>query len=316
MKTRLMVLSGGNSFEREISLQSAKEVLKHIDTKKYNVKSINVPPKKDIQWIKDILEFSPHLILNLLHGGYGEDGSVAGLLNCLGIPSIGNRVLSGSVCMNKNMCKTVLKNNGVPVCDDVFIKKEHNIIDYEEKIKELGFPVIVKPNNGGGSIGISIAHNISDTRIAIDNIIENYSDDIIIEKFISGREVTCVVAEKNNELSVLPVLDVSADNGFYDYNAKYVDTSSKLEFSTLPEFMRKMIEDIARKVFITFECRGLCCVDLIVKDEQVYFIEVNTIPGFTPNSTVTRTLDKLNINIGDFLDSLIENEICKESKNE
>lgn len=309
MKPRIVVLSGGSSSEREISLQSAKEVLKHIDTQKYNVKSITIPEKKDIQWVKDILEFSPDLIFNLLHGGYGEDGSVAGLINCLDIPSVGNKVLSGSVCINKNMCKTVLKNNGVPVCDDVFIKKEHNIIDYEEKIKELGFPVIVKPNNGGGSIGVFLAEDIEEVKNAVKDIIKNYSDDVIIEKFISGREVTCVIVQKKNALDVLPVIDISTDRKFYDYNAKYIDTSAKLEFSTLPEFIRKMIKDIAEKVFKIFECDGFCCVDFIVKDEQVYFIEVNTIPGFTPQSIVIRTLNKLNINISSFLDSIIENKI-------
>lgn len=309
MKTKLAVLSGGNSFEREISLQSAKEVLKYINKDVYEVKEITVPNDKSISWINDLIGFAPDVVLNLLHGGEGENGSVSGLLNCLNIPTVGNCVLSGAICMNKSMCKSVLKENGVPVCEDVFIKKTNDIVDFEEKIKELSFPVIVKPNNGGGSIGIYICNDISETKEAIKNIISEYDDDVIIEKYISGKEVTCVVVQKQNSLEVLPVLDVSTNSKFYDYNAKYVDKSSKLKFSTLPEFMQDMIKDISKKVFDIFECKGICCVDLIVSDEQVYFIEVNTIPGFTAQSTVTRTLNELGIGIGDFIDDLIKNEI-------
>lgn len=311
MKNKLVILCGGNSSEREISLQSAKEVASYIDTEKYDMKIITLPKDKNTDWVKELIAYSPDIALNLLHGGDGENGSVTGLLNCLNIASIGNCVLSGAVCMNKNMCKAVLKNNGVPVCEDVFIRKTDDFLDFEEKIKELGFPVIVKPNNGGGSIGITISENIKQTKTAVSEIIENYNDDVIIEKFISGKEVTCVLVQKNNTLEIFPVLDISTNNKFYDYNAKYVDNTSKLNFSTLPIFMQKMIEDIAKKVFNIFECKDLCCVDLIVSGEQVYFIEVNTIPGFTSHSTVTRTLKALNISMQYFLDELIQNELKK-----
>jgi len=309
MKTKLAVLAGGTSFEREISLHSSKEIVKYLDKEKYEVNIITVPKEKDTLWIKKLTEFSPNLVINLLHGGDGENGSVSGLLNCLNIPSLGNGVLSGAVCMNKNICKSVLKMSGVPVCEDIFIKKDDNITDFEEKIKELGFPVIVKPNNGGGSIGISVTKNPEETKYAVENIIKNYRDDVLIEKFISGKEVTVVLVQKNNTAEVLPVLDIHPNGGFYDYNAKYIDASAKIGFSTLPEFIRKMIEDIAKKVFKTFECRGFCYVDLIVKEEQVYFIEVNTIPGFTKHSIIVRTLQALNVDIGDFLDELIQNEL-------
>jgi len=309
MKKKVALLYGGASYERDISIQSAKEVEKYINKENYIAKLINVPEKKDSLWIKELLSFSPDVVLNLLHGGEGENGSVSGLLNCLDIPLAGNGVLSGAICMNKNICKAILKENGVPVCEDVFIKKEEDIIDYEEKIKELGFPVIVKPNNGGGSIGISIAENITETKKAIKHITEILKDDVLIEKFIFGREVTSVVFQKENSIKVFPILDISTENKFYDYNAKYIDNNTKIVFSTLPEFMREMIKDISQKVYKIFECTGLCYIDLIVYEEQVYFIEVNTNPGFTSRSTITRVLKELGVKMCDFIDELIKNTI-------
>ena len=309
MKIKLAILAGGASFEREISLRSSEEIIKYLDIKKYDINTIIVPKEKNTSWVKELIDFSPDLVINLLHGGDGENGSVSGLLNCLNIPSIGNGVLSGAVCMNKKICKAVLKNSGVPVCEDVFIKKDDCITDFEEKIKGLGFPVIVKPNNGGGSIGISVAENIDDVKSLAESIIKNYNDDVLIEKFIDGKEVTIVLIQKNNNIEVMPVLDISPKGGFYDYNSKYVDATAKIEFSTLPLFIRKMIEDIAKKVFKIFECEGFCYVDLIVKEEQVYFIEVNTIPGFTKHSIIIKTLKALNMDIGNFLDELIQNEL-------
>lgn len=309
MKTKLAVLAGGASFEREISLRSSEEIVKYLDKKKYDINTIIVPKEKSASWVKKLIEFSPDLVINLLHGGDGENGSVAGLLNCLNIPSIGNGVLSGAICMNKNICKAVLKNSGVPVCEDVFIKKGDSITDFEEKIKELGFPVIVKPNNGGGSIGISVARNIDEAKSLAENIIKIYNDDVLIEKFINGKEVTIVLIQKNNKTEVMPVLDISPKGGFYDYNSKYIDATAEIGFSTLPLFIREMIEDIAKKIFKLFECEGFCYVDLIVKEEQVYFIEVNTIPGFTKHSIIIKTLQSLNMDIGKFLDELIQNEL-------
>ena len=137
MKIKLALLYGGESHERDISIQSAKEVEKYINRESYDVRLINIPEKKDPLWINELLNFSPDIVLNLLHGGEGENGSISGLLNCLNIPFVGNGVLPGAICMNKHICKAVLKENGVPICEDVFIKREDDIIDYEEKIKVI-----------------------------------------------------------------------------------------------------------------------------------------------------------------------------------
>jgi len=305
MRIDIVILAGGPSSEREISLKSAEEILKYINEDKYNISVINVPTTNETLWIKKLITSPPDIIINLLHGGAGEDGSLSGLLKWLGIPYIGNSVLSGAVCANKNICKSILKGKGVPVCDDVFIRKSDNIADYEENIKELGFPVIIKPNNGGGSIGISISKNIKEVKEAAKEIIQNYNDDVLIEKFISGREVTCVALKNKSEIEVMPILDITSEEGFYDYGAKYINNSAKISFSTLPEFIQTMIKDIAKKVYETLECLGLCCVDLIVCEEQVYFIEANTIPGFTSQSILTRILKASNTDIGAFIDRLI-----------
>lgn len=306
MKIKLGILAGGSSPEREISLKSAAEIIKNINNEKYDALIIELPDGSSKRWIKRLMEFDPDIVFNALHGGSGENGSVAGLLNCLGIPYVGSGVLAGAMGMDKHISKALMRVNSIPVADDVFIKKSDGVVGYEEKIKEMGFPLIVKPNNGGGSIGIGLAESFDEVLNSISFVFEKMNDDALIEKFIAGREVTCVVVQNEEALDVFPVFDIFTENKFYDYNAKYIDDSAKLCFSTLPDFLQTMIKEIAKKVFFVFNCCGYCCVDFIVREEQIYVLEVNTLPGLTAHSTVTRSLAALGIDRKDFFDGLIQ----------
>ena len=217
MKSNLMILKGGISLEREISLKSFENVIKNIDKEKYNILDIDV---KDVEiLIQSINDFKPDIILNLMHGGIGEDGTIQALLTLLNIKYVGSKSLASGICMDKNLSKTILKANNIPVIDYVYIRKNENPYLYKNEIDELIYPVIVKPNKGGSSIGIKIAKNIEEVFEAIESIKE-LEDDVLIEKFIDGKEAICSVIQNENGLYVLPVLDINTDKEIFDYSAK------------------------------------------------------------------------------------------------
>lgn len=302
MKTKLMILKGGNSLEREISLKSFEYVINNIYTEKYNILDIDV---LDIHFlIEKIKDFKPDIVLNLMHGGIGEDGSLQSLLSLLNVKYIGSKALSSGICMDKNLTKIILNGQNVPIVDYVYIKKDENPYFYKNEIDELLYPVIIKPNRGGSSIGITVANDIDKVFKAIEGI-KNIGDDIIIEKFIDGKEAICTVIQDEKGLYVLPVLDIELNKKIFDYDAKYTEDTS-INFSTLPKFLKKMIEEVAKKVFLALKCEGYANVDFMIKDDDIYVLEVNTIPGFTKKSLLTRALTLNNINVSDFLDNIIK----------
>lgn len=306
MKIKLGILVGGNSAERLVSFNSADELLKCINKDKYDICVFEIPDSQtDKGWIFNILKNPPDIIFSALHGGKGENGSVQGLLECMNIPYVGSGVLSSAAAMDKRISKLIMKSCCIPVVDDVFIPAGADILIFEKKINEMGFPVIVKPNRGGSSIGIYIAENHSQLSDAV-CAARSFDDEIIIEKFIEGREITCGVIQTKEGLEVLPILDIITTNRFFDYNAKYVDNVTEIDFSTLPEFLRNMIKEIAKKAFTALKCEDYALVDMIVYEEQIYVLEINTLPGLTSHSLIPRTAHVMGISFGDFIDRIID----------
>lgn len=312
MRIKIGILYGGNSVERDISIQSAENIMKFIDKEKYNVELFEVPKEISIQnkqWIFELVEFSPHIVFSALHGGIGENGAVQGLLECFGIKYIGSGILSSAVGIDKYLTKLIMRENHISVIDDVFLNKNSDIVSFAEKINEIGYPVIVKPNNGGCSIGITVAENFDEVKKAVLFIKNELDDDILIEKFISGKEVTCVVTENKGKISVLPVMDIVTHKKFYDYKSKYVDDEDGVYFSTMPEFMQTMTEEMAKKVFYVLKCKDYACVDFVIYEEQIYVLEINTLPGLTAYSTLIRSLKEAEIKLSDFFDKIIKDKL-------
>lgn len=302
MKINLMILKGGTSLEREISLKSFENVIKHIDKDKYNILDIDVLNINDL--INHIKLFNPDIVLNLMHGGIGEDGTIQAFLDILNIKYIGSKALSSGICMDKNLSKTILKANNIPVVDYVYIKKEEDYYLYKSEIDELIYPVIVKPNKGGSSIGIKIAKNIEEAFEAIKDI-KKLDDDILIEKFIDGKEAICSVVQNKEGVYVLSMLDIDTDTDIFGYNEKY-DKNTNIHFSRLPKFLQTMIKEISKKAFNLLKCEGYANIDFMIKDDDVYVLEVNTIPGFTEKSLLPKGITLHNKTIKEFLDEIIE----------
>jgi len=301
---------GGDSTEREVSVMSSKEIMANLDGKKYEIIPVMIKPGDHAEWIRTLMDERPDIALSGLHGGIGEDGSVQGLLECLRIPYVGSKVLGSAVCMDKSMAKLIMRAKSVPVADDVMIGRRETLGDHEDAIRRMGFPLVVKPNKGGSSIGVRIVRDPALLAEAVE-FVKSFGDDVMVEKYIEGQEVTCGVMETKDGLDVLTVLDIDAAGGdpFYDYNAKYFNEMTRIEFSGQPEFLQVMIREIAKKTFSVLGCGGYARVDMIVSEEQIYVLEMNTLPGLTSHSLFPKAASGKGISYGEFLDRLIAFEL-------
>ena len=321
-KHKILVLYGGNSFEREVSIMTAKKVLSIIDKKIYNVIDMEISNDKNIscrekKWIYDIIDINPDLVFIALHGSIGENGAIQGLLECLNIPYIGSNIMTSSICMNKFITKSIMRYNYIPVTDDIILYKNKSYKIYIDEILRIGFPLIVKPNNGGSSIGVSVVNNKNELIKAINYIIDILNDDVIIEKFIYGKEITCVVYENNDNLNIASIMDIETESKFYNYNEKYESEKSFIDISSLPNYMQDMIKKIAKKVFNIFNAKDYACIDMIISEEQIYVIEINTLPGMTEKSLLTNSFESISDlnseikNFSEFINTIIKNNLSK-----
>ncbi len=302
---KLGILTGGNSIEKEVSLKSCENVLSSIDKNKYDIYVYKVDIDKD--WHKKLISDSPDIILSTLHGGRGENGAMQGFLHYLNIPFVGSKVLASSVCMDKKIAKTIMNANHIPTIQDIYIKRNENIELYKDSLIQLGYPFIVKPNRGGSSIGIKICNDFNDIVEGVNNIVEQYDDDILIEKYIEGMEIACCILEDKNEKQIC-IINIENKGEIFAYEDKY-EKPRIAETSDIPPYMQDMIKSIALKAFDVLKCKGYAIVDMIVKEEQLYVIEVNTLPGLTQTSLIPKAAEILNMTFGEFLDKLIEFEI-------
>lgn len=307
-KIKVALIDGGNSTEREVSFKTSNEMYKNLDKNKYDVQIITIPNDNTNDWVMELIKSKADIVLSALHGGSGEDGTVQGLLECLNIPYVGTKVLGSALSMDKHLSKQIMQLYNIPVAQDVFIKINEEFKNYEDDINKLGYPLVVKPNKGGSSIGITIVNTKQELIKAID-LVKQLKDDILIEKYIQGREVTCGLVENKTDIEVLTVLDISANSTFYDYKSKYEDDSTKIVFSTLPKFLQDMIQEIAKKVFIILKCKGYARVDMIVHQEQIVVLEINTLPGMTSHSLIPKAIEAKGLSYSQFLDTLINFEL-------
>jgi|GEM_PF-36182 len=301
---KVCILMGGRSNERDISIKSAREIFKSMSKEKYFVTLVDVDKSND--WIECILRSAPDIVINALHGGLGEDGSVQGLLQSFNIPFLGSGVMASSLCIDKSVSKDIMKFHSIPVAPHVLLKRDTNMEMEIYNINKMSYPLVVKPNKGGSSIGVNIVNNESELNDSIQSITD---DDILVEKYMLGKEITCCIIENKNELEVMTILDINSKNFFYDYNAKYVNTATNIEFSKLPDFLKTMIHEISKKAFRVLGCSQYATVDMIVNEEQITVIEINTLPGLTTRSLMYKAAIEKYGGLGNFIDILIENRL-------
>jgi D-alanine-D-alanine ligase len=301
-KLNIAVLAGGWSGEREVSLKSGESVCGALDKKKYAVKEYD--PRDDLtRLIKD--RESIDLAFVLLHGKYGEDGCVQGFLGLLGIPFVGSGVLPSAMAMNKKVAKEMYRRAGLRVVDDVRLQRGQEF-SADAVRRKLGSSTVVKPVSEGSSLGVSICHSKDDLLRGIEAAFR-LDEEILIERYLRGREVTCCVIG-NQDLEALPLIEIvpNPEYAFFDYRAKYTAGATN-EICPAPTTKRETVkaQACAKKAHRVLQCRGWSRTDMIIHDREVYVLETNTIPGMTETSLVPRAARAAGFTFSQFLDKLI-----------
>lgn len=339
-KIKVGVIYGGPSSEREVSLITGKAICENLDTKKYLVNEIEMDKQSQF-WLKEkkgrrLVDFVNKdrkkfdIIFIALHGAPGEDGSLQGMFDTLGIKYTGCGVLASALAMNKVYAAQIYIINGLPHPEFIHLKKD-GWKNYKKDIlkdatKNIGYPAVVKPVDQGSAVGVSIVKNEKDLIATIDKTIKKFPW-LMVQKFIKGQEATCGVLEKKGEIFALPPTHIVANAGeFYDYKSKYSKGGSThicpADFSSETNEQLQHLALLAHK---SLQCRGMSRTDIFVADEEekgcdcedkqhknthnhkkLYIIETNTIPGMTPTSLLPEAASKAGIKFNEMLDLIIK----------
>ena len=318
-KINVAVLMGGRSAEREVSLSTGKMILQALDHTKYSAFAVDAARlglEESAGQDDGMLPLSyifqptasqpkPDVAFIALHGEFGEDGTIQGLLELLGIPYVGSGVLASALALDKIMTRKVLQYEGIIVPDGIAVHHPVDVEDVAAQVgRELGYPVVVKPNCQGSTIGLSVAHDTEDLSLALTTAF-SYDENVLIEEFIQGVEITVPVLG-NHKLEVLPVVEIVPVSGFYDYHSKYTPgATDEIVPARLPEKVYNQTQEIGLACHKALGCRGMSRTDMMVRGNDVFVLEVNTIPGMTPTSLLPRAAGAAGIEFPQLLDRLI-----------
>ena len=346
-KTKVCVIFGGMSNEHEVSLMSAKSVIDNIPADKYDVVKVGITKKG--RWLffpgstdeiisdvwhehpdnvpcmispdrttkglikmdgKDISIEKIDVVLPVMHGKNGEDGTLQGLLELSGIPYCGCGVLASALCMDKVHANMAFDRRGIPHCKWDFMM-DWEIDNFEEVAdrmeKQLGWPMFVKPANSGSSVGVSRAENRQQLKDAVSSALA-HDNKVIFEEFIAGQEVECAIYGNCPELIASEVGEIGASATFYDYDDKYKNGTSKTFIpANLSVETRRTIQELAKKAYTVMDCRGLSRVDFFVaKDGRILLNEINTLPGFTHISMYPQLMQHTGMSYAQLVDGIIK----------
>jgi len=302
-KLRLALIAGGKSAEREVSLKSGEQVFQALDKSKYDIRRYD--PKDDLErLVREAPELDVALVI--MHGRGGEDGTIQGLLDLLGVPYQGSGVLGSALGMNKELSKILYRQAGLTVPPALVFNREE--APPEEAIAaELGLPVVIKPVNEGSSIGVSIAATLEELRAGLTKAYA-YDRRVLVEKYIAGREITGGVLG-NDHLTALPLVEIipSEKYAFFDYEAKYLPGASReICPAPLPEDLTRKAQECALTAHRALQCRGYSRTDMILADGVFYVLETNTIPGMTATSLFPQAAQAYGLSFSQLLDTLVE----------
>jgi D-alanine-D-alanine ligase len=301
-KLTIALLSGGTSSEREVSLNSGRQVFEALDKNRYEV--LRFDPKTDLaRLVAEADRIDAALII--LHGSCGEDGTVQGLLDLLKIPYQGSGVLGSAVAMNKLAAKRLYAHAGLPIPDYTVVRRGE-VVDPEALAGRLGWPLVVKPVVGGSSVGIGIVRSLADLQAAMALSLE-HDCQVLVEAYIEGIEITGSVVG-NQELEALPIIEIipAAGHAFFDYHAKYTPGAcEEICPARIDAELTAKAQALSMAAHRALFCRGYSRTDLILKGREMFILETNTIPGMTATSLLPRAAQAAGIGFGRLLDRLI-----------
>lgn len=317
---KVLLLFGGESKEHQVSCESANFIIQNIDKKKYDLSIVGITTngtwykinnnfKIDKDWqntlnekIDNIVEYleSFDIVFNIIHGNTGEDGKLQSLFELFKIKYVGCDSYSSLICYDKLITKLFLEKYNIP---------QVPYLIYNDKIdlKQIEYPIIVKPNKSGSSIGINIANNYKEAKRAIGKALKVDSS-VIIEKYIKNkRELECAIIENKNKLIISEIGEIINNAKWYDYISKY-KSNTEIKIANISEDLANQIKNLSKTIFKILKCKKLSRIDFILDldDNTLYFNEINTIPGFTKFSMFPMLIEKLGINQSKLLDIMLD----------
>jgi D-alanine-D-alanine ligase len=320
MKKNIALITGGDSSEIVISLKSAAQVAGQLSKESYRTYIIVITGRdwyyespEGVKYQVDKNDFSLSLpgekisfefAVIMIHGTPGEDGKLQGYFDMMGIPYSSCGVLAASLTFNKYYCKTYVANSGIKTARSLLLRR-NDLIDEPDIANRVGLPCFVKPNNGGSSFGASKVNRQTELATAIEKAF-NEDHEVIVEEFISGTEITCGLVKFSGREMIFPLTEIVSKTEFFDYEAKYTPgMAEEIIPARIPEELALKCREISSSLYDLLNCRGIVRIDYILKGEEFWFLEVNTVPGMSENSIVPRQIRAMELQMSDVMDMII-----------
>ncbi|HUH27835.1 D-alanine--D-alanine ligase [Gelidibacter sp.] len=320
MKKNVAIIMGGFSSEFEISLKSGQVVYETLDAAKYNAYRIHIFKDK---WVYVDAKNSEHpvdkndfsisvgglktnfdCVFNAIHGTPGEDGFMQGYLELLNIPQTSCNMYQAALTFNKRDCLSTLKPYGIKTAVSYYVNLG-DAIDEDAIIAKVGLPCFVKANKAGSSFGISKVYKREEFNKALEVAFKE-DDEVIIESFLDGVEVSVGVITYKGEVTVLPITEIVSDNDFFDYQAKYLGQSQEITPARLTDEQEEKVRTVAKKVYEVLKMKGFSRSEFIFKDGEPHFLEINTVPGMTAASILPQQAAAAGISLADLFGNAVE----------
>lgn len=311
---KVLVIYGGESSEREVSLKTGQGVHDALKRKGYNTELFDYSRERILGLVDEINKTD--VIYIALHGKDGEDGKLQALIHLLNKPYVGSDLSASSLAMNKFLTKQVVSTVGIPTAKSIKISNDDNITEKISGIvHDFTFPLIVKPNREGSSFGFSLVKHSSELEEAIGTALR-YDNEILVEDYLKGREFTVSVIEKDGETVALPVIEIIPKNEYYDYESKYSKGGSlHVCPAEISEMLEQEMKDYAVRAYRLIGCKDYSRVDFIVDETRgAFLLEVNTLPGMTPTSLLPDSAKEFGYDYDTLVEHLIKLAMSNQTK--
>ena len=324
MKKNIAIVAGGDSSEVVVSLKSAAGLESFMDKERYNIYIVTIVGKRwqvelsdtvkididknDFSFTGDGIKTVFDFAYITIHGTPGENGILQGYFELTGIPYSCCGVLSAALTFNKFTCNTYLKSFGVKVAESLVLRKGQTVTDEEVALK-IGFPCFVKPNVGGSSFGVTKVKDMNQVQPAIAHAF-NEGEEVMIEAYMAGTELTCGIYKTKTKTRVLPVTEVVSENEFFDYDAKYKGQVQEITPARISVSLTERVQKLTSAIYDILGCKGIVRIDYIISEgEVINLLEVNTTPGMTTTSFIPQQVAAAGLDIKEVMTEIIENEL-------
>ena len=319
MQKNIAIVMGGYSSEAEISLKSGEVVYNSLDTSKYALFKVYILKEKwvvlendleyqinknDFSFLLDNQHIHFDCVFNAIHGDPGENGTLIAYFDMLGIKHTSAPFYQMALTFNKRDTLSVVKEYGIPTAISFYMHQRDDIVT-DTIIKKVGLPCFVKPNRAGSSFGVSKVYKEENLKNAIEKAYEE-DEEIIIESFLDGKEVSVGVIEYHNELIVLPITEIVSENDFFDYEAKYMGKSKEITPARISQAEKELVEKQAKKIYQILNMKGFSRSEFIIVNGVPYFLEINTVPGMTEESLLPQQAKVASISLSELFDNAIQ----------